>query len=515
MNAGLAKGTARLFLALALLTLAIEAPAAAEPAGTMTWAVHVTLPTRWLDTSETEAEIAPFLVMYALHDALVKPMPGNLYTPSLAESWSTSKDGRTWEFVLRKGVKFHNGDPVTAEDVKFSFDRYKGAQVSMFKERVREVVAIDAQRVRFQLKDPWPDFMTFYGTSASGAAWVVPKKYVEKVGDDGFRKAPVGAGPYKFVSFNPGIELVLEAFDPYWRKTPHVKRLVFKSVPEESTRAAALKRGEVDVVYFLNGPIAEDVRRTPGITLTAIRTNGVLFVVFPEQWTPGSPWADRRVRLAASHAIDRQAINEAESLGFSAPTGNLVPRHQEFALPIDAHAYDPRRARALLAEAGYPGGFDAGDLVPYPPYNGMGEAIVNYFAQVGIKVRMRTMERAALLSAWRDKRLKGVFVGANGSAGNASTRLEPLATAKGVNSYGTTPEIEALFQKQIQETDRKKREEMLHQLQRMIADRVTYAPIWENGFIRAYGPRVEESGLTLIQSFPYSAPLEDVRLKAK
>ena len=107
----------------------------------------------------------------------------------------------------------------------------------------------------------------------------------------------------------------------------------------------------------------------------------------------------------------------------------------------------------------------------------------------------------------------GVFVGATGSAGNASTRLEAFATSKGGLIYGTIPEVEALFAKQIQEMDRKKREEMLHQIQRILADRVTYAPIWENGFIRAFGPRVEEAGLTLIPAFPYSAPLEDLRLK--
>src|SRR5437667_9994666 len=109
--------------------------------------------------------------------------------------------------------------------------------------------------------------MTFFGTSASGAGWVVPKKYVEKVGEDGFRKAPIGAGPYKFVSFQPGVELVLEAFDGYWRKVPSVKRLVFRSIPDETTRAAALKKGDVHVVYFINGPVAEDVRRTPGLAL--------------------------------------------------------------------------------------------------------------------------------------------------------------------------------------------------------------------------------------------------------
>jgi len=507
----------RLPIAMSALLLAllasVGAARAAKPSGTVTWGVHVTLATRWLDTGDTDAEITPFMVMYALHDALVKPMPGGLNTPSLAESWSMSKDGRTWEFVLRQGPKFHNGEPVTAEDVKFSFERYRGAAAPLFKTRVREVQVMDARRVRFVLTEPWPDFMTFYGTSASGAAWIVPKRYVEKVGEDGFRRAPVGAGPYKFVSFQPGIELVLEAFEGYWRKTPSVKRVVMRSLPEESTRAAALKRGEVDGAYFFNGPIAEDIRRTPGLTLTGIRTNGLFFLVFPEQWTPGSPWADVRVRRAASLAVDRATINASESLGFSAPTGGIVPRHQEFALAIPPDPYDEKKAKALLAEAGYPRGFDAGDFTPYPPYNGMGEAIANNFNAVGIKARVRIMERAAFLSAWRDKKLKNVFVGATGAAGNASTRIEPYATGKGVNSYGTIPEIESLFQRQLVELDRKKREDLLFQIQRLIAERVMFVPIWENGFIRAYGPRLEEPGLTLIPAFPYSGPLEDVRLK--
>src|SRR2546427_102450 len=188
-------------------TLLIAVPAAAQPSGTMTFGVHVTLATRWLDPADTDSEITPFMILYALHDALVKPMPGSLNAPCLAESWTMSKDGRTWEFVIRRGARFHNGDPVTAEDVKFSFERYKGAAAPLFKDRVREVQVVDATHVRFQLKEPWPDFMTFYGTSASGAAYVVPKKYVEKVGEEAYRKAPVGAGPYKFVSFQPGGEL--------------------------------------------------------------------------------------------------------------------------------------------------------------------------------------------------------------------------------------------------------------------------------------------------------------------
>ena len=124
--------------------------------------------------------------------------------PSLAESWSASKDGLVYEFVLRQGARFHNGDPVTADDVKFSFERYRGAASKLLKDRVAAIEIPDPSRVRFRLKEPWPDFMTYYGSLATGAGWIVPRKYLEKVGDDGFKKAPVGAGPYRFVSFNPG-----------------------------------------------------------------------------------------------------------------------------------------------------------------------------------------------------------------------------------------------------------------------------------------------------------------------
>src|SRR5262245_9073181 len=202
-----------------LVMLIVVAPAAAAPEGQMTWGVHISLAPTWFDPAETLGIITPFMVMYAMHDALAKAMPGNVTTPSLAESWQVSPDGRVYEFTLRKGVKFHNGDALTSEDVKFSFDRYKGASAKAIHDRVAAVETPDPLHVRFRLKNPWPDFMTFY-TAASGAGWIVPKKYVEKVGDDGFKKAPVGAGPYKFVSFNPGIELVMEAFEGYWRKTP-------------------------------------------------------------------------------------------------------------------------------------------------------------------------------------------------------------------------------------------------------------------------------------------------------
>jgi peptide/nickel transport system substrate-binding protein len=496
-----------------LLLLVLASPAAAAPEGTMTWGVHVTLASRWLDPSDTEAFITPFMVLYALHDALVKPMPAGDNTPSLAESWTVSKDGLTYEFVLRKGVKFHNGDPVTAEDVKFSFDRYRGAAAKLLKDRVKDVQLVDAGRVRFVLKEPWPDFMTFYGTSATGAAWIVPKKYVEKVGDDGFKKAPIGAGPYRFVSSNPGVDLVMEAWDGYWRKVPHVKRMVFRSMPDETTRAAALKAGDVDIVYLLSGPTAEEVRRSPGLRLAAAKPPGVVFLDLPEQWDPKSPWHDRRVRLAASHALDRTALNRAETLGMSRPTGGLVPRVLDFARAYEPPAHDPARAKQLLAEAGYPSGFDAGDLTPFPPFFSLAEAIGTQLQAVGIRTRMRTMERAAFLTAWREKKIKGVIMGLGAPAGNAATRIEAYVLRNGIYASGVVPEIEDLFTRQASELDRRKREGMLHQIQQIMVDRVLHVPVYELAFLWGVGPRVDEACVDHIKGFSYSAPYEDVKLK--
>src|SRR5213592_1410464 len=233
----------RLCIPLAVIVVCAASPAAslaAGPQGQITIARTESTAARWFDPAEMDGGLTVFFYAYALHDALVKPLPGNPFAPCLAESWTMSKDGLVYEFVLRKGVRFHNGDPLTAEDVKFSFDRYKGGGATTLKARVAAVEIVDPQRIRFRMKQPWPDFMTFYATPAISAAWIVPKKYVERVGDDGFKKAPVGAGPYRFVSFNPGVELILEAFDGYWRKVPSVKRIVLKSVPDESTRLVRL-----------------------------------------------------------------------------------------------------------------------------------------------------------------------------------------------------------------------------------------------------------------------------------
>ena len=502
----------RVALVLVLAGL-LSVHADAAPEGTITLGLHVTLAPRWFDPGDAEPAITPFMVLYALHDALVKPMPAGVSTPSLAETWTMSPDGLAYEFVLRKGARFHNGDPVTADDVKFTFERYRGGSATVLKERVRAVQVVDASRVRFHLKEPWPDFMSVYGTTASAAAWIVPKKYVEQVGDDGFKKAPIGAGPFRVVYFKPGVELVAEAFDGYWRKAPSVKRVVFRGLPDETTRAAALKRGEVDVIFQLSGSVAEEIRRAPSLRVVGARTNGVFWLDFVDQWDPKSPWHDTRVRQAASLSIDRRALNEAETLGMSRLTGAIVPKGFEFALALDPAPHDPVKAKQLLAEAGHPNGFESGDFYPYPPYLSMGEALAGYLQAVGIRTRIRTMERAAFLTAYREKKLRGVAVVINGTAGNAATRLAPYVTRTGAYTYGVVPEIDDLFQRQARELDRVRRESLLHQIQRMVHERAMFAPLYELSPLAGVGPRVEQAAVGLVAGFPYVAPFEDLKLK--
>src|SRR5436190_828845 len=501
-----------MLLVTALGALVAPLPRAAAQGDQVTWGVHINLAPTWLDPAEASGIITPYMIYYALHDALAKPMPGQLLAPSLAESWTVSKDHLAHEFVLRGGVRFHNGEPLTAEDVKFSFERYRGAAAKTLKERVAAVEVVDPGRVRFRLRQPWPDFLTFY-TTATGAGWIVPKKYVEKVGDDGFKKAPVGAGPYKFVSFTPGVEVVLEAFDQYWRKRPSVRRLVFKVIPDESTRLAALKRGEVDIVYSIRGALAEELRRTPGLQLKSTVLHGTFWVYFPEQWDTKSPWHNIKLRQAVSLAFDRNAINQAETLGFSRIPNSIVPDIFDFFWKPPAAQYDPAKAKRLLAEAGYPNGLDAGEYFCDVAYANVAEAVQNYLQAVGIRTTLRPLERAAFFSGYSEKKFKNLIQAASGAFGNAATRLEAFVAAGGAYVYGSYPDIDGLFREQAAELDRKRREAILNRIQQLVHERTIYAPIWQLGFLNGVGPRVEESSLGAITGFAYSGPYEDVKLK--
>ena len=502
-----------LAVVVALVLIAPVPRATAAPKGTVTYAVHITIAPAWFDPADNPGQITPFVIQYALHDALIKPMPQGLSTPSLAESWSVSRDGRVYEFVLRKNVVFHNGDPMTADDVKFSFERYRGAGAKLLKEKVEAVTVVDPHRIRFHLSAPWPDFMGFYGTPATGAGWIVPKTYVEKVGEEGFKKAPVGAGPFKFVSMTPGVEIVLEAHEKYWRKTPKVQRIVLKSVPESSTRLAMLKRGEVQIAYLLGGPLGEEVKKDSNLELVYSGGIATWWLQFGDINNPKSPWNNLKVRQAVNHAIDRTAISEAETLGASPVTGSIVPREFEFALPVEPAPYDPKKAKQLMIEAGYPNGFDAGTITPVPPYYSFAEAVGGYLGVIGIKARVQKMERAVMFDKRRKKELEGICLCANGGFGNAVTRIDADIASHGVHSVLKDADIDRLFAEQARELDGKKRDALLKQIQQIVVDKAYFVPIyqlqWPNGVSKA----MKVSGMGLIPTFYYTGPFEEIELR--
>jgi peptide/nickel transport system substrate-binding protein len=505
------------FLSALIALLAVSgAPANAadrpEPKGKAVMAWHVTISPTWFDPSTAPPQITPFGMLYAIHDALVRPYPGYKMGPSLAEKWEEGEDGKTYTFTLRPNLKFHNGDPLTAEDVKFSFDRYKGAGATTIREHVDTVEIVDPRTVRFHLKEPWPDFMTFYGTTASAVGIVLPKKYIEQVGDDGFKKHPIGAGPYKFVSNTPGVEIVLEAFADYWRRAPAIKALVMRSVPEATTRALMVKTGEADIAYALDGPDAEGLKSVPGIQIVATKHASIFWLDFSDQWNEKSPWHDIRVRQAANYALDRQAINEAACLGFCPPAGVIVPRVMDFALQVEPIPYDPDKAKKLLAEAGYPNGFDAGQFTPNPGFPTVADATMNYLNAVGIRLTMKQMERATFTSDWQMHKLKGLFMATAGNSGNAASRVEAFIQSKGAYSYGGYPDIDELYLAQARERDGKKREEMLLKIQQLTIDRAMYGPIVDLRALMGIGPRITKHTITDVWMSPFPS-YEDMEIK--
>jgi len=259
--------------------------------------------------------------------------------------------------------------------------------------------------------------------------------------------------------------------------------------------------------------LAEEVKRDTRLTLAYSEGQGIFFIYFNEQWDPKSPWHDLRVRQALNYAIDRQALSEQQTLGASPITANIVPRAFEFALPIEAYPYNPQKAKQLLKEAGYPNGFDAGEITSGPPYHALAEGVATYLQAVGMRIKNRPMERAALQAALREKRLPGLTLGGSGTLGNAATRIEPYVPSWGEFARGGYPDVDELYKQQSVERDHKKREALLHQIQRLVHERAMYAPLYELVWPNGVGSRMAVAGLGLIPHFYYTGPYEDMRLK--
>ena len=330
-------------------------------------------------------------------DGLTHKNSKNQMLPALAESWKIAAGWSKIDIFLRKGVKFNNGMPVTAEDVKFSLERMMRKDIAHvfageMRRSVESIEAIGDDTIILHLKAPYPAFLT----RCSEYFGIAPKAYIEKVGDEGFAKMSLGAGPFKLVKFEENIRWEAEAVADHYRHPPEIKTFVELIVPEDSTRLAMLKTGEADIAH-IRGVLIQGVKDDPNLKLVMNRHTYLQTICFYDLEKPEvpSPWHDRRVRLALDYAIDRETICNVIGFGQCVPwAGCLAPYHAGYDPNLKPVPYNPEMAKKLLAEAGYPNGFET-NLVHEPLYAEEWDAIAGYLGEVGIKVNQKVLESSA------------------------------------------------------------------------------------------------------------------------
>ena len=463
------------------------------PHGTLTVGLHYNHSPKWLDPQEYNSPVFNHFI-YIVHDALIKPMAGNVWTYSLAESAEMPEDYTYAKFRLREGLTFHDGTPLTTEDVKWSFENYRGTHSDILKEKTDSIEIVDDRTITFHFNEPFLDFIDLYAV-VGGANWVLPSKYYEELGAEAFKQNPMGAGPFKFVSMNVGKEMVFEAWDDYWRKVPYAKTLKVLGIGDPAAQWAAVQVGELDVAYLVLSPLWPDVFANPDLQWDANHTSP-WFLMFPDYNLEGSPFGDKRVREAVSLAINREFINLQEIQSQGIMFGNWIGSDtpgvvQDLPIP----QYDPERAKQLLVDAGYPDGFEIDSLTPLPPFFSKAERILTDLQAIGIKGSVQILEGPAFLEkislgseGWPGG--KAIVENISNNPGNASHYITRYATCDSSQSFVCDPEVDAMWAQFQSSADPDERAQLLDSVQRRLIEEFLIVPIYINSFLHVAGPNV-------------------------
>jgi peptide/nickel transport system substrate-binding protein len=475
------------------------------PAGKLTIAVHVSLSPKWLNPQETPATMA-YELLWKLHDNVIKAMHGNIYTYSLAEFYDMRPDFKMATVRLRPGLKFHNGEPITAEDVKFSYENYHGMNAAYLQQKTERVDVVDERTVQFHFKEPFLDFLQYYGTTASSAGMIIPKKYYLSLGsttverDEKFAQAPIGAGPYKLTRQEPGIEVEFTAFAEYWRKVPSVKTVVSRGVRELPVRVAALKSGEADFAYFITGELLQSVIKDPKLRYHP-NNSAPFWLMFPDMDDPRSPFHDIRVRKAVSFALDRQYLAEQETAGMGIPWGNFIPPEWPGAVQRPADEFHLQEAKRLMAEAGYANGFRIDWFTPFPAAESLSLRIMEQLRAIGISSEMNVMERPIFYQKLLEGKPKEgyghkgfpgrqIVMGISVIAGDASVYIDNWLRCGGSYSFVCDKQIDALWERYLASHNMQERSDLITQAQTIALEAYYFVPIYINSFTLGIGPRI-------------------------
>jgi peptide/nickel transport system substrate-binding protein len=404
--------------------------------------------------------------------------------PAVAKSWKVAPDWSYIDFDLNQGIKFHNGDPLTAEDVKFSLETHMRPEMRQvlgvtYKARIKNIEVLGPYKVRFNLTMPAPDLWKRFWWNGA----IMPKKYREKVGDAGFADKPIGSGPFKWVDYKQDQYFTMEAVPNHHRKTPEFKILKIVYVPDNSTRLAMLQAGEADIVTLAGSSIPV-IKADPKFKLIQVKhtigsTLAYADLPFPDE---KSPFQDIRVREAASLAIDRKGICDKVLFGGAEPYGEVIsPYSMGWDPKVKPDPYDPEKAKQLLAKAGYPNGFNttiiAGQGTRYYL-----EAIASNLADVGIKSEIKILEGAALLDAYTGKKLRG-FIQRNSwydAEQNAGADVQDGYMEGMPWAYVTTKEISDTLKRCIAAKNDKEAAEWGRKMSKLIRDSRINIHLWSN-----------------------------------
>ena len=432
--------------------------------------------------SDTSYGVTSYPISNNIFERLVDISTDGKFIPGIA-SWEVLAGGKEFLFTLRKGVKFHSGDPLTARDVEFTHNRAweKTATYKRYMRNFDRLEVIDDYHVKFIFKSPDVLFIP------TRIANVVSKSYYDRVGEEQFVKNPVGTGPYKFVAWKPGEYIDIERNEDYWGEKPQVQAARFVFAKEDTTRVAMLKAGEADIIMSTPYPLVKDIE-TAGFKTVRLPTHPPCSVQFHNN-NPDVPWYHRKVRLAVAYAIDKDAI--VNDLFQGIPTGfpRLAPWELGYDPELKQYPYDPKKAKELLKEAGYPKGFE----MPLYYFAGRSygqketaEAVALYLNAIGIRCKIQGIEAAQMLAkvrAWHNDP-KTVYVGvATVPMAFLPDPTEALTTGYLSTGWGSmyfNKDIDPIIEEASVTMDNAKRGELIKKAVRMLHEDVATVQIWAN-----------------------------------